>query len=54
MVLLETGEVSEITHFAMDSPGRKALKKTSLTVQAEPIKLYKKQGLGELRLANVP
>lgn len=42
MMLLGTGKVSEITHFAMDFPIRKSLKKTSLNVQAEPIKLYKK------------
>lgn len=46
MVLLGTGKVSEITHFAMDFPIRKSLKEMSLNVQAEPIKLYKKTGAG--------
>lgn len=50
MVLLGTGKVSEITHFSMDSPIRKTLKKMSLNVKAEPIKLYKKQELGEPRI----
>lgn len=56
MVLLGTGKVSEITHFAMDFPIRKSLKKMPLNVQAEPIKLYKKRGggAGRTRLANVP
>lgn len=56
MVLLGTGKVSEITHFAMDFPIRKSLKKMPLNVQAEPIKLYKKSGggAGRTRLANVP
>ena len=54
MVLLGTGKVSEITHFAMDSPIRKSLRKMSFNGQAELIKLYRKQGLGELRLENVP
>lgn len=46
MVLLGTEKVSEITHFAMDCPIRKSLKKMSLNAQAEPIKLYKKTGAG--------